>query len=122
MKQANWPHPSKVYIKGLRINPKSDKLSENNVWIIDVPSPQDISVNNQLHALLDILEPRIPVLRGICQKYYCEISCAIYMYIGESTPWLHFDNRYNELIKELNIEFDLHLYALNQQSQQTIDA
>lgn len=67
-----------------------------------------------MNALLDLLEPKTDILKPICDKYYCEISCGMFIYFGneESTPWVHLDARYNDLINKLNIELDLDMYVL----------
>jgi len=69
--------------------------------------------DEQMNALLDILESKIDVFRELAYKYYMEFSCAIFTYYDneESTPWIHLGERYNKLIKEVNIEFDVDLYA-----------
>lgn len=72
------------------------------------------SFEEQLDNLLGILESKTEVLKPISEKYYCEFSCAIFIRYGndESAPWIHLNKRYNRLIKELNIEFDIDLYCL----------
>lgn len=71
------------------------------------------SFEAQMNALLDVIEARIDLFRPLCQKYYCEFACGVFIQFdnGESTPWIHLDARYNRLIKELNIEFDVDLYC-----------
>ena len=73
-----------------------------------------VSFEDQMNAMLDIIESKIELFRPFCEKYYCEFSCAIYIRYDndESTPWLHLNARYNRLIKKLNIEFDVVLYCL----------
>ncbi len=70
--------------------------------------------DEQLNAILNIIASKIDLFKPLCEKYICELSCAVYIYFdnGESTPWLYLDSRYNNLIKELNIEFDVDLYVL----------
>lgn len=103
--------PTKIQVKGEKVNPMVNKLFVSNVWILGSSCPAEISFSDQMNALLDILEPKIAVLKCICQKYYCEFSCVLYLNQGENTPWVHFDRRYNDFNKELNIEFDLDLYV-----------
>ncbi|MNS92744.1 hypothetical protein D3C86_1439770 [compost metagenome] len=108
-------NPTKICVKGQRRNPKNPEspLIKQNGWMIDSPLGQYASFEDQMNSLLDIIESKIDIFRALCKMYYCEFSCAIFMYLGneESTPWVHLDSRYNELIKELNIEFDLDLYV-----------
>jgi len=72
------------------------------------------SFDDQMNSLLDIIESKIDLFKPLCERYYCEFSCGIFVYFdnGESTPWVHLDKRYNEISKALNIEFDVDLYVL----------
>ena len=107
-------NPVKVYVKGQRKNPKFDALAKRNRWIMSSGLDKYASFENQMKAILDIIENNIELFRPFCEKYYCEFSCAIYIRYDndESTPWVHLDARYNRVVKELNIEFDIDLYCL----------
>lgn len=106
--------PTKVYIKGQKQNPKFQILSKKNGWRMGSPLDKYSSFEDQMNAMLDIIEKKIELFRPFCEKYYCEFSCAIFVRFDndESTPWIHLDARYNRLVKELNIEFDFDLYCL----------
>lgn len=105
--------PTKFFIKGERKNPKSSALFKTNGWIIAPGLDEYASFEEQLNAILDILEPRRDELKILCDKYYCEFSCAVFMYHDneESTPSVHLTERYNQFIRTLNVEFDLDLYS-----------
>lgn len=110
-------YPTKVYVKGQRKNPqKTDgvALFKINTWILNSPLDKYSPFDAHLNALLDILESKIDLLKPFCEKYYCEFSCALFIYYDneESTPWVHLTSRYNELIKKLKIEFDVDIYCL----------
>lgn len=107
--------PSRVYIKGQPMNRNfSARLAKKNGWRMGSTLEKYASFEEQLNNLLDILESKIQILKPICEKYYCEFSCAIFIRYNndESTPWVHLNERYNKLIRELNIEFDIDLYCL----------
>jgi hypothetical protein len=108
--------PSHIRIKGYPKNPKNIEgpVITNNSWRISSGLDEYADFDAQLNAILNIIEPKIDLFRPLCEKYTCELSCAIYIYFenGQSTPWVHLDSRYNKLIKELNIEFDIDLYVL----------
>lgn len=108
--------PKKIYVKGTKKYPDSSvaTLVRRNRWIMGSPLNEHSTFEDQMNALLDIIEPKIDLFKHFCEKYYCEFSCAIFIRYDndESTPWLHLNTRYNKLIKELNIEFDLDLYCL----------
>ncbi len=108
--------PSKIYIKGQKKYPASSVLTlvKRNRWILKSQLDEYSSFEDQMNAMLDIIESKIDLFRPFCQKYCCEFSCAIFVRYdnNESTPSLHLNSRYNRVIKELNIEFDLDLYCL----------
>jgi hypothetical protein len=106
--------PVKVWVKGQPVNPKMPaRLAKKNGWRMSSGLDKYSTFEDQMDSLLTILEGKLDVFKSICDKYYCEFSCALTVYAGngESTPWVHLNSRYNKLIKELNIEFDLDLYC-----------
>ena|ERR1700733_252227 len=107
-------NPVKVYIKGQKKNPKFAALAKRNRWIMSSGLDKFSSFESQMKAMLDVIELKIDLFRPFCEKYFCEFACVIIIQYdnGESTPALHLDARYNRLIKELNIEFDVDLYCL----------
>lgn len=107
-------NPAFVTIKGEKRNPKNPNspLIKKNSWILGSGLDKYSSFEDQLTSLLDILENKLADFKTLCGRCYCEISCALFVYTDneESTPWVHLDARYNRIIKELNIEFDIDLY------------
>lgn len=106
--------PSKTFIKGHRKSSIGSALAEENGWIMDSLAGKNASFEDQLNSLLDVIEFKIDVFKLLSNRYYCEFSCALYIYFNneESTPWIHLGTRYNQLLKELNIEFDIDIYCL----------
>ncbi len=109
--------PYKIYVKGQKKNPKNPEgssLVKENGWLMDSALDHFASFEEQMNAMLYIIESKIDLFRPFCEKYYCEFSCAIFIRYDneESTPSVHLNTRYNRLIKELNIEFDIDLYCL----------
>jgi hypothetical protein len=103
--------PFKIYIKGEKVNPKVKRLAKQNGWIYGTPYFNKDSFQEQMNKILDALEPKIPILKEYSKKYYCEFSCAIFLNNREeSTPWIHFDKRYNAFIREVDAEFDFDIY------------
>lgn len=107
--------PIKCYVKGQKRNPKNHNspLIKKNSWIIDSGLNKYSTFEDQMDSLLCTIESRIELFKPFCEKYYCELSCALFVYVdnGESTPWVHLGTKYNKLLKDLNIEFDLDLYT-----------
>jgi hypothetical protein len=106
--------PVMVHIKGERINPKFGQIAKKNGWIMGSGHDKYTTFDVQMNSLLDIIESKPELFKSFSHKYYCEFSCAFFVYVdnGESTPWIHLNSRYNALIKDINIEFDLDLYCL----------
>jgi len=108
--------PEKIRVKGEKKNPKNpdSSLITKNIWSMGSGLDKYTNFDDQMDSLLSIIESKIDLFKVICSKYHCEISCAIFVYFdnGESAPWVHLDSRYNQLIKDLNIEFDVDLYVL----------
>jgi hypothetical protein len=107
-------NPTMIYIKGKPMNPKMKILAKKNGWRIDNPLDNKSLFEDQLNAMLDLLEPKIEILQMLSKKYGCEyeFSLAIFIYNRkESTPWVHLTPRYNEFIRQVEVEFDLDLYC-----------
>ncbi len=109
--------PTKIYIKGQKRNPEninSKSVLKSNIWIMGSSLSGESSFEDQMNSLLDVIESKLDLFKPLCNKYYCEFSCALFIRYDndESTPWIHLGDRYNKLIKELNIEFDVDIYCL----------
>ena len=106
--------PIKIYIKGEKKNSKFSALEKQNGWRMGSTLDQNASFEDQMNAMLDIIESKIDLFKSLCEKYYCEFSCALFIRYNhdESTPWIHLNSRYNRIIKVLNIEFDVDIYCL----------
>ncbi len=107
--------PIKLYIKGEKRNPNlpNSNLIDKNGWRMASPLSEYCTFEQQMNAMLDIIEAKLAVFKFISKKYVCEFSCATFIYKenNESLPWIHLGSRYNKINKELNIEFDLDLYV-----------
>jgi len=77
------------------------------------PIDEYSSFEDQMKAMLDIIEPKINLFKPICENYNCNFSCALFLRFdnGESIPSIYLDSRYNRLIKDLNIGFDVDIYC-----------
>ena len=106
--------PVKLHVKGEKINPKFLPLAQKNGWIMTCLYEDHISFDIKINSLLDIIESKFELFKMLSNKYYCEISCALYINFNneQSTPSIHLDNRYYKIIKELKIEFDLDIILI----------
>lgn len=107
--------PVKIYVKGEKKNIKNpdSPFIKRNGWVMDSGLNKYSSFEDQLDLLLATIESKIDIFKPLCERYYCELSCALFIYFdnGESPPWIHLGSKYNKILKELNIEFDLDLYV-----------
>lgn len=112
-------NPIRIHVKGEKRNPKNPNspVIKKNDWLMSSGVDIYSSFEDHMNALLTIIESKIDVFKPFCEKYYCEFACAMFVYFDnkESTPWLHLNARYNKLLKDLNIEFDLDLYVFPDQ-------
>jgi hypothetical protein len=110
--------PDKIYVKGEKRNPNNPSgtaIFKRNGWLKGSPLDKYSSFEDQLNSLLDLIEPKIQVLAAFSQSCAFEFSCAMYVYTGngESTPSMHLNERYNKVVKLLDVEFDLDLYCFS---------
>jgi len=107
-------NPVKIGIKGKKRNPKNvnSPLIAVNSWFMGSGVDKYASFDEHMNSLLSFIESKSDIFSKLCKKYHCVFICAFYIYFenDESMPWVHLDERYNQIIKELNIEFDLDLY------------
>lgn len=103
--------PVKSYIKGERINLNSPRIAKRNGWVYGSSYGDEESFEEQMRRILDVLEPKIFVLKEYAKKYTCEFSCALFLNNREeSVPWIFLDKRYNAFIREVDAEFDFNIY------------
>ncbi|VTR43297.1 Uncharacterised protein [Sphingobacterium thalpophilum] len=103
--------PSKIFVKGERISPKISKIRKRNAWIYGPSYGNTEDFETQLNKLLDVLEPRIPILKEYSKKYPCDFSLAYFCSaLGYKPPLIHLGKRYHDFIREVDAEFDLDLY------------
>jgi len=104
--------PHRTFVKGKPVNPKVTRLAKNNVWIYGTPYQNEDDFMAQLDKILDVLEPKIPILRKYAKKYSCVFSCAIFINNKEeSAPRIYLDKRYNAFIREVDAIFDVEIYT-----------
>jgi len=106
--------PSKIYIKGQKSNSNFSIVSKQNGWRISSGIDKYASFEEHMSALTSIINNKLDVFELFTKKYYCEFSCAIYLYFNneESTPSIHLDEKYHELYRKLKFDFDLDIYNL----------
>lgn len=108
-------NPTKVFVKGAsRPNPLNKPMVYKfDAWFLEAGLDRYADFEQQMNALLDILEPKQDILKPLSQKYLFEFSCIVEIYYGndESTPSIHLDERYNRFVSNVKVDFDVDLYT-----------
>jgi hypothetical protein len=106
--------PTEVFVKGAH---KPNTLNKPmvysfNAWFLEAGLDKYADFEQQMNALLDILEPKQEILKPLSEKYKCEFSCMVKIYYGngESTPSIHLSQRYNRFVNNVKADFDIDLY------------
>lgn len=103
--------PYRVYIQGEPISRNSPKKAKRNAWVLGTSYGNKDSFEVQLERILDVLEPKVSVLKKYSQKYECEFSCAIFIYDDQkSDEIMVFNRRYNDFVKNVVVSFDFDIY------------
>lgn len=110
--------PSQLLVKGEPVRATTTTLAKENCWRLESPAIQRNKFalwDEQIDALFQILNEKKEVIKPLCDKYYCEISCGIYIYVDtdETAPSIHLSKSQNALIKDLNIELDIDIILLS---------
>ena len=109
-------NPTKTYIKGTKKYPNAQKeiLVKRNRWLIGSSLDRHLKFEEHINAMLDLLEPKIDLLRPLCEKYNFYFLCGVFINNDDnsSMPSLYLDLRYNQFSRELKVEFDFDLYGL----------
>lgn len=107
--------PDFQLVKGQRKNPKNENspLLQTNAWGLESGLNPHEDFDKHLDALLSKIEANYNAFKTLSSKYSCYIACGLFVYYGngESTPWVHLDDRYNAIAKDLNLDFDVDLYV-----------
>jgi hypothetical protein len=104
--------PVKVHVLGDKINPKFLPTAKENGWMYTHSEIVTRPFEEQMNELVSVLRTKRDGLKKLSDKYYCELSCAIFKKgEDESMPWVHLTKDHILFLNQFNIEFDLDLYA-----------
>jgi len=108
--------PNIIYRLGERRIPNKGQPSKRNGWlwrpeVVDKTLLDSFEL--QLNSILGKFENKIAELKQIEKYCFFEIRCGLFLYSGngKSTPIVHFDKRYNDFVREINVEFDFDIYV-----------
>lgn len=108
--------PTRTWLKGELINPKAIVKHKGNGWELSSGISQSAEFADHVEALVKLIQPHSEELRKICSQYYAELSCALYMHLNESTPWIHFNRPTLELFAYIGVEVDFDTYIFDASS------
>ena len=102
--------PDQRWIKGESISDKGGTLAQSR-WAITRPISMDDSLENQLGALLDMLEARADEVRSMVATY--EAGICVYGYIREAThPETRLEPQTLARLVALNLSLDFDFYGI----------
>lgn len=118
---GDWPDPGTVTAVigraptsfkaiGTPVGPQSKVLMRLSSWTIKSGLPRTASVEEQLTALFDLLEPHGDGVRTAAQRYSAGIQCAAYW--KTTRPGVHFSEEHIRQLAALHLSFDLDMYCL----------
>jgi hypothetical protein len=91
---------------------KSARLYAMNGWSLSSGLDASAELDDHVRALLGLLEPAMPALRELSERWDLELSCALYA--REYVPACHFDRETIERLASIGAEIDVDLYCLTQ--------
>ncbi len=102
--------PDQHWIKGESISDQGG-IHTHSRWAISRPISMDDSLENQLGALLDVLEARADAVRSVVAN--CEAGICVYGYIREAThPETYLEPETLARLVRLNLSLDFDFYAI----------
>ena len=102
--------PSSFKTIGTPISQMSTALRRQSVWTIESGLARNAPVEDQLTAVLDLLEPHGDGVRKAAQSYSAGIMCASYW--KTATPGVHISEEQVRRMAVLSLSFDLDMYFL----------
>lgn len=104
--------PDKTWIKGDVINQKSILKYKFNGWELKSDVSENSDFETHLNDIISKVDENLNSFIEICNKYYSEISCAIYLDENDSMPSVHLSKKNIKLLNSLGLEIDFDIYLL----------
>jgi hypothetical protein len=103
--------PTAAWVKGDLVpgHPHADRPC--SAWRIQSPLPRTATFEDQLHALLDILETRADQVRAASKRYGAQLTCAAYFDSVNPGFGLAADDVARIAALGLSMDFDLYCLA-----------
>lgn len=105
--------PTDSWIQGDVIPGKKFKKTDS-CWVIGTEYEESLDINDQLKKVLNILEERKEILKGIRKTNNYEMFFSIIINIENSEkPAIYFEKRFIDFIHEIGSEFFVDLYLFS---------
>lgn len=102
--------PTKAWVAGDQFpNHPTAKLTHSR-WVLGSGSGTEVAVEEQLEALLNLLEARREQVREAARRYSVEIQCAVYY--EDFTPGINLSEQTIRRVADLGLSIDFDLYFL----------
>ena len=102
--------PSKAWVKGERMPGGKRGARTHSRWVLESPLERSAGVEEQLSALLPLLEARATEVAEVSRRFEAGLMCACYF--RETNPGIHLDSALLRRIAALGLGFDFDLYCL----------
>ena len=104
--------PTKTWKTGDLISPRSTLRRKHNGWSLSSNVEDIYYLEAHVKSIFEQLRSSWESLVDLCHLYDAEISCVVYVDVGDSVPAIHFDQGTIQKVAELNAEIDVDLYYL----------
>ncbi len=104
--------PTKIWKTGDLISPRSTLRRKQNGWSLSSNVEDIYYLESHVKSIFEKLRSSWESLVNLCHLYDAEISCVVYVDVGDSVPAIHFDQDTIQKVAELNAEIDVDLYYL----------
>ena len=105
--------PSRSWIKGEPTSYKLWGVQSHSRWELRTPADPSLSLEDQLIALLLLLQDYKAQIHEVSEKYEAGICCYAYYY-SEFNPGLHLSESIIRRLADLRLSIDFDLYFLGE--------
>lgn len=107
--------PTEAYAKGDHYVSSTGEilLHRESAWRLHNPLPRTAHVDDQIEALLDLIEPYSEGIREAVARYEVGVGCAIFY--SDFTPGIHLSENVVPRIAALGLSIDFDLYFLSEE-------
>lgn len=104
--------PTEAWMKGDPIKGNSGPLRNHSRWALKSPLKSESPVEDQLDALITILESHASGIQAVLARFPTSIWCA--MYCKSANPVVRFSDRLLARIAALHLPMDLDVYFIRE--------